>query len=93
VADVLSFDMPVKAGLELRTIVGLDEQNSEGQAPEHLVDEADSGTLIAGVLDLKHPDAGAVVDSRELIQTLVSTWDALQELHIQLQTMAWKDYN
>ena len=41
--------------------------------------------LIAGVVDLQDPHAGAIVDGRELIQPAVRPRDSLQELHVQLQ--------
>ena len=45
--------------------------------------------LVAAVVDLEHPDAGAVVDGRELIQAPPGTRDALEELDVHLQPVAW----
>jgi len=43
--DALVLDMPVEAGLELGTIVGLDRVNLERQLGECVVDELDCGVL------------------------------------------------
>lgn len=82
------FEVPVEARLELGAIVRLDDQDAERKPPDNLVHEADGGGLAAAIVDLEHPDTGAVVDSRELIQALAGACDPLQELHIQLQPMS-----
>src|SRR5690606_20143836 len=41
----------------------------------------------AGVVDLEHPDTRAVVDGGELIEPLARPRDALEELHVHLQSM------
>ena len=39
-ADVLLLEVPVKAGLELGTIVGLDDQDAKWKSSDDLIDEA-----------------------------------------------------
>ena len=60
----------------------------EGEPPPHLVDELDRRGLVAAVVDLEHPDAGAIVDGRELIEAPPGARDALEELDVHLQPMA-----
>ena len=87
-ADVVGLDVPVEAGLELGTVIGLDDENPEGKPPQDLIDEPDGRGLIAGIVDLKHPDACAVIDRRELVEALLGARDPLEELHVQLQAMS-----
>jgi len=49
VADVEGFEMPVKVGLELGAIVGLNDKDAEGESPEDVINEGDRGALIARV--------------------------------------------
>jgi hypothetical protein len=65
--DVLLLEVPVEIGLELSAIVRLDHEYSERKPANDLVHKADGCLLIADVVDLKHTDAGAVIDGRELI--------------------------
>ena len=44
--------------------------------------------LRAGVVDLQHADARAVVDGGELVEPLARPRNALEELHVHLQSMA-----
>ena len=80
--------MPMKARLELRAVVGLDDETRNGRRRQHLVDEADRRALVAGIVDLEHADARAVIDRRELVEPLPRAGDPLEELHIHLQPMA-----
>ena len=57
--DVQVLKVPVEPGLELGAIVGLDDQDPEGEPAPHLVDELDGRRLVAAVVDLEYPDAGA----------------------------------
>ena len=68
VADVERFEMPVEVGLEFGAIVGLNDVDAERQPPEDVIDECDRRPLIAGVEDLQHANAGAIVDRRELVE-------------------------
>jgi hypothetical protein len=87
VPDVLRLKMPVEFRLELSTVIGLDYEHSERQAAEHFVDEPDGGALVAGVVDLQDPNAGAIVDGCELIEAAARPGNSFQELHIQLQSV------
>src|SRR5581483_2141797 len=86
-ADVALLKMPVEAGLELRPIVGLDDQDPKGEPPNNLIHKADRRSLVARIVDLEHPDARAIVDGSELVQTLLRAGDPLEELNVQLQAM------
>ena len=77
--------VPVKPRLKLGTVVRLDDPDAEREPAEDVVDKADGGALIAGVVDLQHSKTGAVIDRRELIETFLRARDALEELHIQLE--------
>ena len=86
--DVERLEVPVEAGLELGTIIGLDHKYAKGQPPNDLVHEADRRSLVAGILDLEYADARAIIDGGELIEALLGAWDSLEELDIQLQAMS-----
>ena len=77
-----------KLGLELGAVVGLHDVHAERQPPQDVVDEADRRALVAGVVDLEHANARAVVDGRELIEALSGARDPLEELHVHLQAVA-----
>lgn len=79
--------MPVKLGLKLRAVVRLHDKNSEGQTTNDLVDELDRRGLVAGIENLQDANARAVVDGCELIEPLTLTRDALEKLHVHLQSM------
>jgi hypothetical protein len=76
----------VEVGLELGALVGLDDH--EREPPPNFVDELDRRRLVAAVVDLEHPDAGAIVDGRELVEATPSAGDPLEELDVHLQPMA-----
>src|SRR5215469_6812002 len=86
-ADILFLEVPVEAGLELGAIVRLDDQDSKGEPPDNLVHEADGRRLVAGIVDLEHPNARAVVDGRELIEAPSRACNPLKELHVHLYAM------
>src|SRR6202012_1913 len=88
-ADVLSLQVPVKVGLELGTVVCLDDQDPEGKSADDLVHEANRCLLVADVVDLEYADASAVVDRCELIEALSRSGDAFQEFYVDLQAVAW----
>ena len=56
--------------LELGAVVRLDDVDAKRQAPKDFVDDLDRRALVAGVVDLEHANAGAIVDRRELTQVL-----------------------
>jgi hypothetical protein len=80
--------VPVEVGLEFRPVVGLDDHDPEGEPPPYLVHELDRRRLVAAVVDLEHPDAGAIVDGSELVEATSGARDALEELDVHLQPMA-----
>lgn len=88
-ADVLRFKVPVEAGVELSSIIHLDDKHTKRQPLDDLIDKPDRRSLIAGTVDFKHPNTRAVVDGGELIQPPCGARDSLEELNIQLQTMDW----
>jgi hypothetical protein len=79
----------MEARLELGAVVGLDNEDSEGQAPKDFIDKSDGGGLVARVADLKHPNPRAIVDRGELKQPFLGAGDPLEEFHVQLQPVAW----
>src|SRR4029453_17687901 len=87
VTDVELLEMPVEMGLEFGAIVGLNDVDAEGEPPEDVINEGDRRTLIARVEDFKHANAGAVVDSGELIEAPARSRDPLEKLDVDLQTM------
>jgi hypothetical protein len=84
VVDVAFFEMPVEVGLEFGAIVGLNDVDAEGQPPEDVIDEFDGRPLIAGVVDLQHANAGAIVDRRELVEPPAGAGDPLKKLDVEL---------
>ena len=81
------FEMPVKVGLELGAIVGLNDKDAEGESPEDVINEGDRRALITRVKDLQHAKAGAIVDGGELIEPPARARDALEKLDVDLQAM------
>ena len=65
-SDALVFDVPVKLGLELVTIVGANFSDPEGELLNGIVDETDSVGLGMLLIDLEGAHAGPIVDGREL---------------------------
>ena len=61
----------MEGGLELRTVVGLDHLDPEGQLLEHVVDELDGGLLIEVVVDPQHSEPGAIINRCELVVLLL----------------------
>jgi hypothetical protein len=61
----------------------------ERQAADDVVHELDGRPLIAGAKHFEDADAGAVVDRGELVEPRLPARNPLEELHIQLQAMAW----
>ena len=86
-AYVLVLKVPVKPRLELCPIVGLYDENSEGQPANDFINELNGRLLIAGIEYLQDPYPCTIVHSRELIEPLPRTWYSLQELYIYLQPM------
>src|SRR5690348_563443 len=79
-ANVQRLDVPMELRLKLRPVVSLNDVDAEGQPAQDLVDEADGCPLIAGVVDLGHANASAVVNGGELIQPLVGARNTLEKL-------------
>src|SRR5688572_21326440 len=77
----------MEARLEFRSVVGLHDVDSEGQSTNNLVDESNSGALIARVVDFQNSNSSAVIDGGELIQALPSSGNTLEKLHVHLQPM------
>ena len=67
-ADIVFLEVSVEARLELGPIVRLDDEHPKGESTKDLVDEAYRGRLAAGIVDLEHANARAVVDGYELIE-------------------------
>ena len=63
--------------------------NAKRQALSDFVDESDCRALVARVVDLQHANPRAIVDGGELIQSLARAGNALEELDVQLEPMAW----
>jgi hypothetical protein len=55
---------------------------------DDLVNKPDRRSLVAGIVDFKHPDTRTVIDGGELIQALSAACDPLEELHVQLQAVS-----
>jgi hypothetical protein len=87
VPDIERLEVPVKLRLELGPVIGLDHEHAKRQAPHDLIDEEAGRTLVAGVVDLEHPNPGAIIDRGELIEAAARSGDALQKLHVQLQAV------
>jgi len=88
VLNALGEQVPVEAGLELGSVVGLNLHNAEWQLLEDVVDESDRGLLIQALVDPKHTQSSAVIDSRVLVVLLALSFDGLDELDVDLQ-LSW----
>lgn len=78
----------MKAGLELRAVVGLDQVDFEGQLLEDIVQEPGRHLLVQAVEDLEDAQPSAVVDGGVLVVLLPHTLDGLDELNVDLNRMA-----
>jgi len=87
VLDIQRFGVPMEPGLELGSIVSLQNEDAERKSISNLVQELDCRALIAGIVDLQDSDTRAVVDGGELIEPLTGPRDALKELHVHLQAV------
>lgn len=91
VIDALIEQVPVEDLPELFAVIGLDLLDLERQFREHMVDEPDRSLLVMGRIGPQHPQSSAVINRRVLVVTLLASglpkW--LNELHIDLQRMAW----
>jgi len=67
VANASIEQVPVKRRLELRTVVGLDLFDPEGQLLEDVVNELDGGLLVQLSVGLEDAEPGAVIDGGELV--------------------------
>src|SRR5262245_57529616 len=88
VPNVELLEMPVEMGLEFGAVVGLDDVDAERQAAEDVIDELDGCALIAGIVDLEHTNARAIVDRRELVEPPACARYPLEKLDVHLQAMA-----
>ena len=86
--DTERFGVPVKLRLELGTVVGLQDEDTEWEPLSNRVQEPDCRALVAGIVDFQYPDAGTVVNGSELVEPFRGSRDALEELHVHLQAMA-----
>jgi hypothetical protein len=75
VADIAFLQVPMKLGLELGPIVGLDDVHTKRQPAYDLVDELNRRSLVAGVVYLQHANPRAVINRRELVQSLPRAGD------------------
>jgi len=87
-ANIAFFEVPVELRLKLCAIVGLHDEDAEWQPPTHFVDELDGCPLRARIKQLQHTNARAVVDRCELVEPPPRARDPLQELHVELESMA-----
>jgi hypothetical protein len=62
--------------------------DSKRQALDDIVREADRRALVAGIVDLQHPDSGAVIDRGELIQPSARAGDSPEKIDVHLQPVA-----
>jgi hypothetical protein len=53
----------MEAGLEFRTVVGLDLLDLERQPGQDVVEELDRGLLVGAGVGAKHPQSGSVVST------------------------------
>ena len=72
----------------LRAVVRLNDVDAERQAPTDVGDKAHGAALVAHVVHRQDPNARAVVDGGELIETRPRAGNALEKLHINLQAVA-----
>ena len=86
--DVQGLQVPVKLRLELGAVVRLNDVHPERQPAQTSSTKPDRCPLIAGVVDLEHPHARAVVDRCELVKAFARARNPLEELHVHLQPMA-----
>lgn len=80
-------DVVVELAGELGAVVRLDHVDAEGEARQEVVEELDRGLLVAAREDLEHPQAGAVVDGRELVEPLALRSDGSDELDVDLDAV------
>ena len=64
---VEALEVPVKVRLKLWSAICLNNEDSERQSTNNLIDKLDSSFLIAAVIDFKNSDSGAIVNSSKLI--------------------------
>ena len=83
----------MKLRLKLGAVVRLHDVHAKRQPPHDVVDELDGRALVARVVHLEHPNARAIVDGGELIEPLPGARNALEELHVQLQPVAWLGFS
>nr|WP_219420446.1 hypothetical protein [Pseudonocardia nigra] len=81
VLEALVQGAPVERGLELGTVVCLDDLDPERQPPEDVVEEGDRGLLVGLGVDLEHAEPGAVVDRGELVVATSATCGEAGGLH------------
>jgi len=87
VLDAFIQHVPMKEVSELGAVVRLDHFRTERQPRENFVDELNRGLLLAFLIELQHPEAGAIIDGRVLIVPSSSSRDPRKELHIELDAM------
>ncbi len=91
VVDALTEHVPVERLPELGTVIGLDFLDREWQLRQDVVDELDRRLLVVLRVGAKYPHSRAVVDGGVLVVTLLLAGlaERLDELHIDLQRVAW----
>ena len=90
VSDALIFDVPVELRLEFMTVVGPDLFDAERELLDDMVDEIDRAGLCVLLVDFERPNAGRIIDGRELEATdfLACIISKRQKLHVHLDVMA-----
>jgi hypothetical protein len=92
VPNIQTLQVPVELRLKLSAVVRLHHVDAERQPVPDVVDESDGGALVARVVDLQHANPGAIVNGGELIEPLAGAGDPLEELHVQLESVAWQRF-
>ena len=70
VLDAFVEQVPMEAGLELGSVVGLDLHNVERQLLDDVVDELDRGLLIQSLIDPQDTESGTVINGGVLVVLL-----------------------
>jgi len=69
----------MELGLELGSIVGLDDVDSKREPADHFIDKSNRRGLIRRIKHFEDSQARAVVDGRKLIKALPIAWNPLED--------------
>lgn len=89
--DIERCGVPVELRLELCPVVSLQDEDTEWEPLSNLVQKLDCLALVADIVDFQYPDARTVINGSELVEPFDRPRDALEELHVHLQTVARLD--